>query len=295
MILRLISLFYFFYFGIKVENWWSQNIHNNWFVRFIVENNLRPREAITIYSVFGSRQCKKPSIFFCGENLKKFYENKYSEMENSSLSLTFEPTRANNIYFPLWIIYFFGPKLSRKNIYDKFYEWNNLKYERRHKFAALVARHDIDGYRRIVFEKLSHIGHVSCGGALLNNDSQLQKYFNNNKKEYLKQFRYNICPENTDDVGYITEKIFEAIDAGCIPIYRGSRSNIGGIFNESRIIFSDDKDFVEKVSWLEANEQEYIRFYNQSPFTKSAPDFVYDKLIILKSEIERIFCDSSLP
>ena len=37
----------------------------------------------------------------------------------------------------------------------------------------------------------------------------------------MKQFKFNICPENSRANGYITEKIFEAIISGCIPIYYG--------------------------------------------------------------------------
>lgn len=47
-----------------------------------------------------------------------------------------------------------------------------------------------------------------------------------NKNEVLKSCKFNICYENVGEVtGYITEKIFDAFFAGCVPVYWGA-SNI---------------------------------------------------------------------
>lgn len=47
-----------------------------------------------------------------------------------------------------------------------------------------------------------------------------------NKREALPRYRFAICFENLrDESGYVTEKIFDAMRAGCVPIYRGA-SNI---------------------------------------------------------------------
>lgn len=40
--------------------------------------------------------------------------------------------------------------------------------------------------------------------------------------EVLPLYHYNICTENSVAPGYVTEKIFHAMAAGCIPIYKGA-------------------------------------------------------------------------
>lgn len=39
--------------------------------------------------------------------------------------------------------------------------------------------------------------------------------------EALPLYQYNVCCENSIGTGYITEKIFHAMAAGCIPVYKG--------------------------------------------------------------------------
>jgi hypothetical protein len=43
------------------------------------------------------------------------------------------------------------------------------------------------------------------------------------KKEILQKYKFSICYENVKDIpGYITEKILDSFEAGCVPIYLGA-------------------------------------------------------------------------
>jgi len=42
-----------------------------------------------------------------------------------------------------------------------------------------------------------------------------------NKFDVASQYRFQICPENINRPGYVTEKIFDAWACGCIPIWMG--------------------------------------------------------------------------
>lgn len=43
------------------------------------------------------------------------------------------------------------------------------------------------------------------------------------KRAVLQRYRFSLCYENVRDVpGYITEKIFDCLAAGCVPVYRGA-------------------------------------------------------------------------
>lgn len=54
------------------------------------------------------------------------------------------------------------------------------------------------------------------------NNSQCFKGKIKSKHEGLKQYKFAICYENARDInGYITEKIFDCLFAGCIPVYWG--------------------------------------------------------------------------
>lgn len=45
------------------------------------------------------------------------------------------------------------------------------------------------------------------------------------KKDVLKNYKFCICYENMrDTMGYITEKIFDVLTAGCVPIYYGAKN-----------------------------------------------------------------------
>ena len=69
------------------------------------------------------------------------------------------------------------------------------------------------------------------------------------KEDILKQYRFNICLENTCFPHYVTEKIWESIRWGCLPIYY-SNSTIYQTF--TRTSFIDVKDFIEKAKGNEA-------------------------------------------
>ena len=67
-------------------------------------------------------------------------------------------------------------------------------------------------------------GVVSNPYAEISNDTKIEK-----------PVKYNICPENSSTKGYCTEKLFEALQAGCIPIYSGH--GIPTVLNKNKIIF----------------------------------------------------------
>lgn len=89
-----------------------------------------------------------------------------------------------------------------------------------------------------------------------------------NKTDVLRRFRFNICYENTKDIkGYVTEKIFDAFAAGCVPVYWGA-SNIADYVPPE--CFIDRRNF-------SSNEELYA-------FLKSVTKEEYEEII---AHIER--------
>ena len=151
------------------------------------------------------------------------------------------------------------------------------------KFCSIVASHDMYGNRMPIVNLLSKISFVECPGKMNKNvpsfdDAGLTK------QEYIGQFVFNICPENhMGHTGYTSEKILDAISAGCIPIYYGRTDDEQDIqiFNQDRIIRYDpsSKESMENcyktVKELVDNPDKLKEFYQQQPFIENA-----DKVII---------------
>ena len=87
------------------------------------------------------------------------------------------------------------------------------------KFCCLINRWDPDNHRTKMHNILNKINKIDCPGSLLNNCSNIQLNAMG-KTEYIKQFLFNICSENTDNTygGYITEKLMDCCLGGAIPI-----------------------------------------------------------------------------
>jgi hypothetical protein len=69
----------------------------------------------------------------------------------------------------------------------------------------------------------------------------------NSKNETLSRYRFAICYENARDItGYITEKIFDCLFAGCVPVYWGA-PNIAKFMPQECFIDRRDFDSYENI------------------------------------------------
>lgn len=114
------------------------------------------------------------------------------------------------------------------------------------------------------------------------------------KLELLKSYRFNIALENTLWKYYVTEKIWHAIKAGCLPIYWGKGSSIYDTFPKNSFIdaseFETSEALVDYIadlsydSWFKRMEK-CIETYNAS-----IQKMTYSKLDEALNRIqERIF------
>jgi hypothetical protein len=147
-------------------------------------------------------------------------------------------------------------------------------------FCCLISRHDPNGLRTAMYNMLKNFGNISCPSNLLNNCSN-DELNTIGKQEYLKKFKFHICPENTLGLpGYITEKILECCVGGAIPIYAGNFDHIDEkIYNVDRILFFDYSEnsmqrVVNIIINLLHNPEEFENFYRQPVFMDSAIDTI---------------------
>lgn len=104
----------------------------------------------------------------------------------------------------------------------------------------------------------------------MNNTDELRTKFGDVKEDFLANYRFNLCPENSLGEGYITEKIFESIASGCIPIYWGDYLE-PGILNPKAILrykVGEEAELYEQVKELWEDEDAHRRFVEEPPFVE---------------------------
>ena len=175
-------------------------------------------------------------------------------------------------------------------IYKRLNEINNIRYNKT-KFAALINKWDPSNIRMPIYNSVSKIDHISCPGKFLHNDDSLKNEYNDNKLEYLKQFKFNICPENCVEDGYITEKMLHSFMAGCIPIWNGDKNIEGEIINKNAVLYwdnnADNTEIIKEIETLHKNDDLYDKFIKQKRFnTDAATDYIYNQIILLHTKIE---------
>lgn len=287
---------------VRFYNWWGDDYGQDWMYRFMENTGLmaEAKKRVNFCSVFGKRELLKfvnegVKIFFTGENLQMTDHAEYRDGllgdEDCALSLGFEKNNDERyMRFPLWLTYVFEPTTDELKIRERCKQLRYPKIGERKKFAALVARYDWSGTRSEIYEVIKHIAPIGCPSAVLHNDEELKTKYNDNKLVYLKQFAFNICPENSNAEGYVTEKVFEAIAAGCIPIYWGSNNQPEmGILNQDAIIRwnmnGDNTENIRLIEDLWTHPKQLQAFLAQPRLKEGAEDEVlrmmndlYDRL-----------------
>jgi hypothetical protein len=86
---------------------------------------------------------------------------------------------------------------------------------------------------------------------------------NYNTKDFLevvRNYKYIVSMENSEEDTYITEKIMHGLLAGCMPIYWGS-PRVLDYFNERRIVLKDEVKSLSNEEWLNhVNEEPLTKF-----------------------------------
>ncbi|PDW43368.1 glycosyltransferase family 10 domain-containing protein [Helicobacter pylori] len=120
-------------------------------------------------------------------------------------------------------------------------------------FASFVASNPNAPIRNAFYDALNSIEPVTGGGSVKNTLG----YKVENKNEFLSQYKFNLCFENSQGYGYVTEKILDAYFSHTIPIYWGSPSVAKDFNPKSFVNVHDFKNFDEAI--------DYIRYLHTHP------------------------------
>jgi hypothetical protein len=280
---------------LRFFNFWPGIEADNWFLRFVrarIDPALLVGQRVNWYSVFGPARALQlvPGnlrIFFTGEHLGWEHYRSYADHglgKGVDLSLGFDTlTHPRYLRFPLWIHYMFPPEARRAEVVRICEQLRHPPVEPRDRFACLVASHDVRGIRQRMLDALSAVGRVDSGGRFATNTRDLQERYANDKHRFLQAYLFNVCPENTNAPGYVTEKVFEAIAAGCIPIYwGGDQAPEPDVLNHDAILFWDDQEhhntLLRTVTELMDHPARLAEFRQQPRLTPHAADFVCDTM-----------------
>lgn len=245
-------------------------------------------------------------MFITGECVRPYVETKFSKfnsycLEECDLAFGFdyEESVASPKYkrLPLWILHYFPASATKDEIaatLERFILGSGL----RPRFCSMVANHDGERNLRASMKiGVESIGGVSCPGTFLHNDDSLRVDYQDDKVSWLRQFRFTICPENVRGEGYVTEKLFHAFEAGCIPIYWGfSRDPEPAVINKDTLIWWDPesggKEAIDLIRAMEAEHALYIRFAQQSVFVDGAVEWISTRLGEAREALENLVIES---
>lgn len=288
---------------VQYYNFWDkQTADEIWFTGFLKSRGFferYPKAQFAFFSTLGSVQLlrvdewmhplqrNRKRVFFTGENVHypvfKEYSGNLLDHASIDLSLGFDYVdHCRYLRFPIWILEMFPPGSSAEDI-KRICE--KLSFQQcepaRNRFCALVAgtstmlgTESLEMRTKMV-EQLNTIARVDCAGKLLRNTDELQEQFRDDKAEFLKLYKFFICPENVSVQGYVTEKVFHAIGSGCVPIYNGSLNNPEPeVLNHDAILFwerdGDNTNLLRRVEELQNNKQLYKEFYEQPRLKSNA-------------------------
>jgi hypothetical protein len=220
---------------------------------------------------YNNKRCIK--IFYTGENQRPWdYQCHYA--------ITFDHIDDDRHYrLPLYVIYDYDNKhrnLPHAEIFNRSPEDLNKKYK--DKFCSFVVKNGACEKRNYYFHKLSEYKTVDSAGPLFNNVGHILPRGENSvaaKLDFLKDYKFNLCFENSSYPGYATEKLYEAYCAGTIPIYWGS-STIACDFNEKAFLnwhdYQDDEMFLQVIQKFDQSPEMYEEMYLQ-PLFRDKPFF----------------------
>jgi len=203
---------------------------------------------------YDNKKCVK--IFYTGENRRPW---NYS----CNFAISFDHLTGNNVYrLPLYVLdnWWYKKSLGLEDIRD--IHRNNYAADKTG-FCSFVVRNGHNPVRNDMFHKLSEYKKVDSAGEWLNNTGYILDRspgkFHTSKLDFLRTRKFNLCYENGQWPGYVTEKLYHALYAGTIPIYWGSPT-VGLDFNPDAIISRHDFETDEgMIDWIiRVDEEDWL-------------------------------------
>ncbi len=287
----------------EFNQWGPEDLEKQWFVRFLRHHFPENKTVVNFFGpvstpFFIKRKFEGKKVFYTGEDVEHpgtqlaLYYGDYC-LDHTDLSLGFgQVQHARYLRFPYWILTTFSPEDDAAAIRERIRQINESHFEKSRE-CVLINKHDPAGTRELVYNGVKDILDVKLAGQWRNNTRELWDDFGNDKEAYLRTFKFNICAENNNTEYYVTEKIFDAFIAGCIPLYYGALNDPEpGLINREAVIFwnkeGNNGSNREKILELKNNESFYQEFISRPKLLPAAEAYVIDRYAKLKEHFARI-------
>lgn len=276
-----------------------------WFTRYL--NNKFPNEdfKINFFGVFGTHHTLKypmdgKKVLYSLENLTYRVSEMREEFDTYALdyvdlAMGYDLVNDKKYFrFPFWARAHFSPEVTEEEIENTVDNWNSLCYEKT-RDVINISSHDRWNLRKKIADDVEKIVEITYGGKWRNNTEELWTKYGNNKEKFMNSFKFNLCAENLDDTGYVTEKIFDSIKSDCIPLYVG-----GGDYLEPEILNPnailrwfmedtiDNADTVELFKNIYSDEKTYNEFKDQDILLDSTKKYIINLFSDLEKHFERL-------
>jgi len=249
---------------IYFTSFWKQlDPYDNFFIDFLSQKYDvivdKDNPEFLFYSFWGTDflnyNCVK--IFYSGENFKQNYDYiKNSDWSFSSCYTDFDRHYRLPIYFYMSgdVAQILKPKPPIEQILKQKTKFCNFLYSN----PCCKKRNDF-------FHKLSKYKKVDSAGRFLNNVS----FRVDNKIDFLRDYKFTIAFENSECVGYTTEKIYEPFVANSVPIYWGNPL-VHKDFNTKSFLnyydFENEDALIEKIIELDKNDDLFAKYLLEPAF-----------------------------
>lgn len=244
---------------IEFHNWWGEPDTDIKHIFNELCKNVHC-ETIRIYSVFGEPITEKNknvlTIQYSGES---FYNNP------ELFDINFIPTDSKEdsiIIFPLAYLYLLLCKTDLTAL------CNRRSYgSPKSSFCLFVVSNGACETRNKMFDELSKYKKVDSCGNHMRNMTCPEGHGSREYLDFIANYKFMICFENTSQPNYLTEKLINAYTSGTIPIYWGC-PNISEYVNMDAILYlppnyteEDMKSLIRVIEYLDNNADAYQKKY----------------------------------
>jgi hypothetical protein len=221
---------------------------------------------------------KTIKILYTGEN----YRPNYNE---SHFSFSFDYSDdSRNYRLPLWalILNWFDRPYNPNRDHAYLHNIENLINKKtwdKSKFCSFVVSNPNSPKRINFAKKVFQYKSIDCPGRVFTNVQPINGRGDQIEKvEFLRDYKFNICFENSSNPGYCTEKIIHSMFMNTIPIYWGDPL-VNRDFNKDSFLnlhdFESEEHLIERIIEIDNNDDLYNQILKQPWFNDNKiPDFV---------------------
>jgi hypothetical protein len=253
----------------------------------VIVDDINP--DIVFHSVYSKNHMK----YDMNRHIKILYtgENYRPRFEESHYSLSFDYTNDKRNYrLPLWALILnwfdrpYNPNRDHAYLHN-IDQFLNKKIWNKDKFCAFVVSNP-NAQERINFaRKVNQYKNIDCPGRVFTNVNPiLGRGDQIEKVEFLRDYKFNICFENSSNPGYCTEKIIHSMFMNSLPIYWGDPL-VYKDFNKDSFLnlndFESEEHLIQRIIEIDNDDKIYKEIINQPWFIDNKiPDFIKPESVL---------------